>query len=69
MFGFIVGFAVVFGVIMGAREAIASARGGAAVADARFAGIFVGFIFGLIAFIGLMGVWGAGAAYWWLINL
>lgn len=69
MFWFILTIAVVFGIIMGTREALIYAQGTGTVEDARRTGLIVGFLFSVYALVIMLCLWAGGAAYWWLINL
>lgn len=57
MFGYIVAVAVVFGVIMGAREAVLCVQGKGTTGDARWTGVVAGVIFGMLALIVMLMLW------------
>jgi hypothetical protein len=64
---FIIAVAIVFGLIMGTREAIAYAAAGHNVKDSRFVGLSAGVIFGAGALAILGVLWLLGSLYWALV--
>lgn len=69
MFVFAIAVAVIFGVVMGTREALLAAEDGQSVPDSRFIGLVAGAIFGVGAAIALAVFYGLCWAVWLWVSL